>query len=112
MMRENSDTAASGAGPMSGAGLLGDYTPPSGGWDEMLAPSGEVRPAWAGLAATLAELGAGEMGRRRVDLAEHLRRDGVTYNVYGDGKVAERAWSLDPVPLVLASSEWEQVESG
>ncbi len=94
------------------AGLLRSYAPPAGGWDEMLAPSGEVRPAWTGLAATLAGLGPEEIGRRRADLAEHLRRDGVTYNVYGDGKVAERPWSLDPVPLVLSSAEWVEVERG
>jgi uncharacterized circularly permuted ATP-grasp superfamily protein/uncharacterized alpha-E superfamily protein len=94
------------------AGLLRSYAPPAGGWDEMRAPSGAIRPAWAGLAATLAGLGPGELGRRRSDLAEHMRRDGVTYNVYGDGKVAERPWSLDPVPLVLSSAEWVEVERG
>jgi uncharacterized circularly permuted ATP-grasp superfamily protein/uncharacterized alpha-E superfamily protein len=94
------------------AGLLRSYAPPAGGWDEMLAPKGDVRPAWAGLAATLAGLGPRELDRRRAGLAEHMRRDGVTYNVYGDGKVAERPWSLDPVPLVLSSAEWVEVERG
>jgi uncharacterized circularly permuted ATP-grasp superfamily protein/uncharacterized alpha-E superfamily protein len=106
MILESSGTAE------SGSGLLRGYLPAAGGWDEMLNAAGEVRPSWAGLAATLAELGPGEMGRRRVDLAEYMRRDGVTYNVYGDGKVAERPWSLDPIPLVFSSVEWEAVESG
>ena len=40
------------------AGLLRSYAPPAGGWDEMLSPSGEVRPAWSELAATLAGMAA------------------------------------------------------
>jgi uncharacterized circularly permuted ATP-grasp superfamily protein len=78
----------------------------------MVVRGGEVRHAWAGLASTLQELGAEDVRRRKQALAEELRRNGVTYNVYGDSQGADRLWSLDPVPMILESREWETVERG
>ncbi|MDB5105231.1 MAG: hypothetical protein JWP91_2920 [Fibrobacteres bacterium] len=94
------------------SGLLRGYRPPEGGWDEMVAPDGGIRPAWAGLASALEELGSGDVRRRKQALAEQLRSNGVTYNVYGDSQGADRPWSLDPVPMVLESLEWEGIERG
>lgn len=71
-----------------------------------------IRPAWTGLAATLDEMGADEIRRRKLAVDEQLRLNGVTYHVYGDSRGADRLWSLDPVPMVLESAEWESVESG
>ena len=44
------------------ASLIGDYAPPAGSYDEILAGPGKVRPAWSGVARVLDELGAD--GRR------------------------------------------------
>lgn len=78
----------------------------------MVARNGEVRPAWAGLASTLEELGPEDIRRRARALSEQLRLNGVTYNVYGDSRGADRLWSLDPIPMILESAEWEGVERG
>jgi uncharacterized circularly permuted ATP-grasp superfamily protein/uncharacterized alpha-E superfamily protein len=78
----------------------------------MMAPDGSVRPAWAGLAATLDELGSEDVRRRKQALAEQLRLNGVTYNVYGDSRGADRVWTLDPIPMILESAEWEAAERG
>jgi uncharacterized circularly permuted ATP-grasp superfamily protein/uncharacterized alpha-E superfamily protein len=40
-----------------------------------------------------------------------VQTNGVTYNVYGDPRGKERPWALDPIPLVLSTSEWQQIES-
>jgi uncharacterized circularly permuted ATP-grasp superfamily protein/uncharacterized alpha-E superfamily protein len=93
-------------------GLLRDYRPREGGWDEMIAPDGSIRPAWAGLAATLDGLGSDDVRRRKQALADQLRLNGVTYNVYGDSLGADRLWTLDPIPMVLDSVEWEAAERG
>jgi uncharacterized circularly permuted ATP-grasp superfamily protein/uncharacterized alpha-E superfamily protein len=98
------------SGPPSG--LLRHYRPPVEGWDEMVVRGGGVRLPWAGLAATLEELGSEDIRRRKQALAEQLRLNGVTYNVYGDSQGADRLWSLDPVPMILESAEWETVERG
>lgn len=97
-------------GPITG--LLEHYHPASEGWDEMVARGGAVRPTWSGLAATLEELGSEDVRRRKQALAEQLRLNGVTYNVYGDSQGADRIWSLDPIPLILESAEWESAERG
>jgi len=48
---------------------------------------------------------------RHAEVGQRLIEDnGITYNVYGDPKGKERPWRLDPVPLVLGSAEWAQVE--
>jgi len=78
----------------------------------MVVPGGAVRHAWTGLASTLEELGTEDVRRRKRALAEELRLNGVTYNVYGDSQGADRLWSLDPVPMILESREWETVERG
>ena len=100
------------AGSPASTDWLRSYRPPAGGWDEMIGPTGAIRPAWSGLAAALARLGPQELHRRKHDLEEQLRLGGVTYNVYGDSRGADRAWSLDPVPLILESAEWAVVERG
>ncbi|HKP98407.1 MAG TPA: circularly permuted type 2 ATP-grasp protein, partial [Fibrobacteria bacterium] len=97
-------------GPING--LLQHYRPAPGGWDEMVVRGGAVRLSWAGLATTLDELGSEDVRRRKQALAEQLRLNGVTYNVYGDSQGADRIWSLDPIPLILESAEWEEVERG
>jgi uncharacterized circularly permuted ATP-grasp superfamily protein/uncharacterized alpha-E superfamily protein len=78
----------------------------------MMARGGAVRGAWSGLASTLDELGSEDVRRRKQALAEQLRLNGVTYNVYGDTQGADRIWSLDPIPLILESKEWEASERG
>jgi uncharacterized circularly permuted ATP-grasp superfamily protein/uncharacterized alpha-E superfamily protein len=92
--------------------LINSYQPPVGRWDEMVGHGDGIRPAWAGLAATLNELGSEEIRRRKQSIAEQLRLNGVTYHVYGDSRGADRLWSLDPVPMLLESAEWEGVERG
>jgi uncharacterized circularly permuted ATP-grasp superfamily protein/uncharacterized alpha-E superfamily protein len=78
----------------------------------MVVRGGAVRRAWAGLASTLEKLGSEDVSRRKQALEEALRLNGVTYNVYGDSQGADRLWSLDPVPMILESREWETVERG
>jgi uncharacterized circularly permuted ATP-grasp superfamily protein/uncharacterized alpha-E superfamily protein len=41
-----------------------------------------------------------------------LRENGVTYNVYGDAQNLTRPWRLDPIPLLISSEEWADIESG
>ncbi|MBB4286744.1 circularly permuted type 2 ATP-grasp protein [Roseospira goensis] len=86
------------------------YESRPGVYDEMVAADGTVRPHWRDLVAHLDALGAGEIGRR-ADRARRLIRDnGVTYNVYGDPAGQDRAWSLDPVPLLIDEADWLSIE--
>ncbi len=79
-------------------------------WHEALIPSGGVRPHWDYLLGSLSALDAAERSDRREMVERILRDDGVNYNDYLGG--GARDWSLDPLPLLVESSEWQRIESG
>jgi uncharacterized circularly permuted ATP-grasp superfamily protein/uncharacterized alpha-E superfamily protein len=64
------------------------------------------------LAAAFDEIGLDELYRRRSEAARLLNQDGVVYNAYNESPTPGRAWRLDPLPTVLSSHEWQQIESG
>lgn len=85
------------------------YPAEHGSYDEMLDHEGRVRPHWEYMIRALRELGPAGLERRRADAEKLLKENGVTYNAYGD---PGRPWQLDPVPLLVSSEEWSQIESG
>ncbi len=71
--------------------LLATYRPGSGQRDELLGPSGEVRPQWSEIAPALSGLGLEELLRRGTEARRLLDADGVTYNVSHSGARAVAA---------------------
>jgi uncharacterized circularly permuted ATP-grasp superfamily protein/uncharacterized alpha-E superfamily protein len=92
-------------------GPLG-YAPPPDGYDESATPSGVPRPHWRPLLDSLRELGPVELARRWRDSQHLIRENGVTYNVYGDPRGAARPWQLDPIPLVVSSTDFAALSDG
>ena len=88
------------------------YQEPPTGHDEMCTDSGKVRKHWQYLIDSLAALGPEELQQRQRDTVRMLRSDGATYNVYGAQDGLNRPWQLDPVPLLIGSSEWAGIEAG
>ncbi|MBC7778766.1 MAG: circularly permuted type 2 ATP-grasp protein, partial [Proteobacteria bacterium] len=88
------------------------YTPTADLFDETRTADGTVRPHWEYLARALQGLGAEELMRRRDEASRLLRENGVSYNVYDEPDGYNRVWDLDPIPLVIGSTEWAQIESG
>jgi uncharacterized circularly permuted ATP-grasp superfamily protein/uncharacterized alpha-E superfamily protein len=64
------------------------------------------------LAAAFGEIGLDELYRRQTEAARLLDQDGVVYNAYSESPMPGRTWRLDPLPSVLSSHEWQQIESG
>ncbi len=93
------------------ASLLSAYRRLSGQPDEMFAAGGEVRAAWHYLAEALDTLGVDALRQRHDQARRMLRERGVTYNVYGDPQGQERSWDLDPIPVLIGSDEWAEVEA-
>ncbi len=91
-----------------------EYQPLPGCYDEMLDSRGEPRPHWESLASAFGELGIDELRRRQGEAARLLDQDGVVYNSYDPdpSRPAGRSWRLDPLPTVISSREWTQIESG
>ncbi|MEY2632414.1 MAG: hypothetical protein RIR00_1068, partial [Pseudomonadota bacterium] len=78
-------------------------------YDEMLDALGRVRPHWQEMFAHL-EAASPELMRQRLEFVDRrIQENGVTYNVYADPSGADRPWALDPLPLILAADEWQQI---
>ena len=91
---------------------LRDGYPSSGAYDEMRSADGTVRPHWEYLMAALDSLGEEELRERGQEIRRLLRDNGVTYNAYGDPRGITRPWQLDPLPLLMPSQEWVDIERG
>lgn len=89
-----------------------DYQPLPDAWDEMWDAESGVRPHWSDLVQGLAGLGARDWSARGQRIKRLLRENGVTYHVYNDPRGYSRTWELDPIPLLIDSAEWQQIEAG
>jgi uncharacterized circularly permuted ATP-grasp superfamily protein/uncharacterized alpha-E superfamily protein len=102
--------AAEAAAPS--AGLLSRYRRSESEFDELLAPGGEVRPAYAALVRGLEQLGRPELKRRWEICRRLVHEQGILFNVYDGGRTQEKPWQLDPIPLVIPPEEWRVLEAG
>ncbi|TGD75642.1 hypothetical protein E4634_01775 [Mangrovimicrobium sediminis] len=84
---------------------------PADAFHEAFQADGGVREHWQYLLDSFKELGPDELRLRQQTLDRILRDDGATYNDYSAGLTA-RPWGLDPVPFLLSSDEWNDIESG
>ena len=92
--------------------LLSGYRPLPGVFDEMMDADGRLRGHWQPLLSMLSGLGGEEINRRFAAADRYLRDSGVFYRVYEDPAGVERPWPLSHVPLLIAPSEWKQLEAG
>jgi uncharacterized circularly permuted ATP-grasp superfamily protein len=83
-----------------------------GYFDEMVDAEGRPRPHYSRFARRLTNMNRSEFEakRRAVDLA--FMRQGITFNVYGDSKGAERIFPFDLVPRIIPAPEWAYLEQG
>jgi uncharacterized circularly permuted ATP-grasp superfamily protein/uncharacterized alpha-E superfamily protein len=88
------------------------YGPSADVFDEAKDGSGLVRPHWEEFGQAIERLGAQGLAERRENAWQLLREHGVTFNVYADGRSAERTWELDMLPLLISAREWAQLEPG
>jgi len=105
---------ASSSGSASSASPSGPFRnyDTQGYFDEMVDPVNGPRPHYARFAQRLGGLSRTEFEakRRAVDLA--FMRQGITFNVYGDSKGAERIFPFDLVPRIIPAPEWAYLERG
>jgi len=81
-------------------------------FDEMTAPDGAIRPAYAGLDAWLKTLPADILDHRRREAEVIFRRSGITFAVYGEADAAERLIPFDVLPRILTAAEWSLLRRG
>ena len=80
--------------------------------DEMTTADGTIADNWHTLARFYEQLHPAKMEQYHEEVAKQLRENGVTYNVYGDPEGMNRAWQLDPIPLVFGHADWSVIERG
>ena len=94
------------------ADLLANYARQrTGGWDELMDASGEVRPHWTKLIAGLAELTAADQAHRAERLNRRVREMGIAHDIFADPTEPGKLWEVDLVPLIFSSSEWRFLEA-
>lgn len=84
----------------------------NGFFDEMFGREGQVLGHYRKLQEAFSQIALDEFNNKRhsVDLA--FLRQGVTFNVYGDARGAERVFPFDLVPRIIPAKEWELLERG
>ncbi len=92
--------------------LLDGYRPVKGRFDEAFNDAGELRAHWQPFAHSLGAIGPEELQRRLTQAQRQIAEDGITFNPHDISGNASRPWVLDPVPLVISSSEWEVMARG
>ena len=80
-------------------------------WDELRGADGRPRPVWQSFARLIAD-GPQGLDRRVHEVAQQLRHDGVTHNVFSDQGVAVRPWSLELLPMMIEPADWARIEAG
>jgi uncharacterized circularly permuted ATP-grasp superfamily protein/uncharacterized alpha-E superfamily protein len=98
--------------PVLSPGFAQRYAARSVSADEMREPDGSVRPYWRPFVSMLDHLGPRELGKRWEEARRFIHDNGVTHNVYGDPDGLDRPWSLDLVPLLLPSQQWDRLSEG
>ena len=84
----------------------------NGLFDEMFTEPGSPRPHYAAVEGQLRDLGSDAFARR-VRMADiNFRNQGITFNVYKDGRGVEKIFPFDLVPRIVPANEWDVIERG
>ena len=81
-------------------------------FDEMFDAQYNVKPHWNEIKNGLDNVGIKQLEQKQTEIDWRLEDNGVTYNIYNDPEGNNRRWNLDPIPLVLTSTEWEEISKG
>jgi uncharacterized circularly permuted ATP-grasp superfamily protein/uncharacterized alpha-E superfamily protein len=82
-----------------------------GHWDELLDSSGALREPWRQFFDLLGEDGIAGLENNTASVAQQIRDNDISYNVYAD-KGEPRPWALDLLPLLIDEAEWAEIEQG
>lgn len=83
-----------------------------GFYDELMAKPGVPHPAARMLCDYLEELGGRELAELKNASEVAIRVMGITFTVYSEGTMIDRAWPFDIVPRIIPLAEWQKTEAG
>lgn len=88
-----------------------DYSA-QGFYDELIAGPGKPRPEAAMLCDYLGKLDAAELAAHKTAAEVAIQLMGITFTVYTEGNMIDRAWPFDIVPRIIPLAEWQKTEAG
>lgn len=80
--------------------------------DELMVAPGKPRDAARMLCDALAGFDADELAERKAAAEVAIRTMGITFTVYSEGSMIDRAWPFDIVPRIIPADEWRRTEAG
>lgn len=83
-----------------------------GFFDELIDAQGNVRSHGTQLAQFFANLSAEELVKARAVADLAIKEMGITFTVYNEGNMIDRAWPFDIIPRTIGKKEWQSVEVG
>jgi uncharacterized circularly permuted ATP-grasp superfamily protein/uncharacterized alpha-E superfamily protein len=83
----------------------------AGSFDELRAPDGVLRAPWQRFFGCY-EGDAPELDQCAALVAQQIRDDGITHNVYSEQGTAARPWSLELLPFLIDAQAWHRIERG
>ncbi|MGA9667258.1 MAG: circularly permuted type 2 ATP-grasp protein [Gallionella sp.] len=81
-------------------------------YDELLDRSLQPRTAARPLFDYLNSLNDEELAARHQAVDATIMAMGITFTIYSESGNIDRAWPFDPIPRVMARSEWDWVQAG
>ncbi|ANB76737.1 hypothetical protein AYM40_31725 [Paraburkholderia phytofirmans OLGA172] len=102
------EASAARADASSSLRLLPAY---EGHWDELRDASGALREPWRQFFERLGEDGIARLEDHYASVAQQIRDNDISYNVYADNG-EPRAWALDLLPFLISEAEWAHIERG
>ncbi|MFP3568140.1 circularly permuted type 2 ATP-grasp protein [Paraburkholderia sp. SIMBA_030] len=102
------ETSAARADASSLLRLLPAY---EGHWDELRDASGALREPWRQFFERLGEDGIARLEHNCESVAQQIRDNDISYNVYADNG-EPRPWALDLLPFLISEAEWAHIERG
>lgn len=94
------------------ADLFAAYRLTPGVADELFDAGGQMRPVWRRFVERFSQLSQAEVSARFERADQYLRDAGVFFRQYSSDPLAERAWPLSHIPVILHETEWAQICTG
>lgn len=73
---------------------------------------GNLKAEWQFLADYLDRVGVENLQERQLRAKRMRHEDGATYNPFDNSGDSAGCWSLDILPLIMTSEEWQKIETG
>lgn len=81
-------------------------------YDELIGADNAPRDGAGSIVKHLDHLGSRELAARRLAADLSIKAMGITFTVYSDAGMIDRAWPFDIIPRVITEQEWTSVRTG